>query len=87
MCRLTTKAIDETGQACLCDGSIAGQHARDRRRTINVTPPVSSWLGEEEFCAYSFELSVQDRTTNGKTAASAHEVHDEVVGMRWPDGM
>ncbi|MFW2382932.1 MAG: hypothetical protein ACN4GZ_14345 [Acidimicrobiales bacterium] len=53
--------------------------------TIRVTPEVG-WLGDEEFCAYSFELSVQDRTTDGKRAASPHEVHDEVVGMR-PDDM
>jgi hypothetical protein len=55
--------------------------------TISITPPVSGWLGDEEFCAYSFELSVQDRTTNGKTIAGARRVHDEVVGMRWPDDM
>jgi len=43
------------------------------------------WLGEEEFCAYSFELVVQDRTTNGVTAAGARKVHDEVVGMKAPE--
>jgi hypothetical protein len=53
--------------------------------TINVAPAVGGWLGDEEFCAYSFELWVQDRTTNGVTGYSTHREHDEVVGMRAPD--
>jgi hypothetical protein len=49
--------------------------------TLSVTPPSSGWLEGEDFCAFSFELHVRDRTTNGKTTAGAHKVWDEVIGM------
>lgn len=53
--------------------------------TLSIVPVGGAWLGEEEFCAYSFELVVQDRTTNGVTSAGTRKVHDEVVGMKAPE--
>lgn len=41
--------------------------------------------GEEEFCAYSFELWGQDRTTNRVSGYNSHREHEEVVGMRAPE--
>jgi hypothetical protein len=52
--------------------------------TLTLAPAVGNWLGEEEFCGYSFELHVRDRVTNGVTAAGNDKVHDEVVGIREP---
>jgi hypothetical protein len=52
--------------------------------TLGITPPVTGWLGTHEFCAYSFELWVQDRTTNGVANYGSRRVHDEVVGMKGP---
>ena len=52
--------------------------------TLEVAPSVGGWLGDEEFCAFSFELRIQDRTTNGVTPAGSRKVHDEVVGMKAP---
>ena len=49
---------------------------------LNVTPPAGGWLEGEDFCAYSIELHLQDRTTNGKTVSGSHKEWDEVVGMR-----
>lgn len=49
---------------------------------LNVTPPADGWLGSDDFCAYSIELHLRDRTTNGKTVAGSRKVWDEVVGMR-----
>lgn len=48
---------------------------------LNVTPPPSGWLEGEDFCAFSFELKMRDRTTNGKSVAGSHKVWDEVIGM------
>ncbi len=49
--------------------------------TLSIVPPASGWLGGVPFCGYSFELSVRDRTTNGKTTASSHKIWDEVLGL------
>lgn len=51
--------------------------------TIGVVP-TGGWLGTHEFCAYSFELWLQERTTNGVTGYGSRRVHDEVVGMKAP---
>jgi len=48
---------------------------------LNVTPPPSGWLEGVDFCAFSFELHMRDRTTNGKSVAGSHRVWDEVIGM------
>ncbi len=53
--------------------------------TLSSDPAVGGWLGYEEFCGYSFELHLTDRTTNGVTAAGSRKVHGEVVGMKAPD--
>lgn len=50
--------------------------------TLSVTPTGGDWLQGEDFCAFSFELAVTDRTTNGKTAPGSRKVWDEVIGMR-----
>ncbi len=47
---------------------------------LNVSTP-SGWLGTVTFCAFSFELHVRDRTTNGKTVPAARKVWDEVIGI------
>lgn len=49
---------------------------------LTVTPPAVGWLEGEDFCAYSIELHLRDRTTNGKTVSGNRKVWDEVVGMR-----
>ncbi len=49
--------------------------------TLSVTPPPSGWLEGEDFCAFSFELHLRDRTTNGKTTAGGRKVWDEVIGI------
>lgn len=48
---------------------------------LSVTPPSTGWLEGRDFCAYSFELHVQDRTTDGRTTPNAHKVWDEVLGL------
>jgi hypothetical protein len=59
-------------------------HDIDGYITLNVAPTVGGWLGDEEFCAYSFELYLQDHTTNGVTVSGSRKVHDEVVGLKAP---
>lgn len=49
--------------------------------TLGISPPSSGWLEGENFCAFSFELHVRDRTTNGKTTPGMRKVWDEVVGL------
>jgi hypothetical protein len=49
--------------------------------TLSISPPGSGWLEAEDFCAFSFELHVRDRTTNGKTTAGGRKVWDEVIGF------
>jgi hypothetical protein len=49
--------------------------------TLGISPPGSGWLEGEDFCAFSFELHVRDRTTNGKTTAGNRKVWDEVIGF------
>jgi hypothetical protein len=49
--------------------------------TLSISPPGSGWLEGEEFCAFSFELHVRDRTTNGKATAGSRKVWDEVLGL------
>jgi hypothetical protein len=48
--------------------------------TISVTP-TGGWLGSHEFCGYSFELRLRDRTTDGKTTPTYRKVWDEVLGL------
>jgi hypothetical protein len=45
--------------------------------------PAGGWLPPgEEFCGFSFELYVRDRTTNGVTAPGSRRVWDEVIGLQ-----
>ena len=50
--------------------------------TLSVTPTNGDWLQGEDFCAFSFELDLTDRTTNGKSTPGSRKVWDEVIGMR-----
>jgi hypothetical protein len=49
--------------------------------TLTLSPPASGWLEGRSFCAFSFELSVRDRTTNGKGTPGSRKVWDEVLGL------
>ncbi len=49
--------------------------------TLSVTPASGGWLEGVDFCGYSFELSVADRTTNGKGTPGSRTVWDEVLGL------
>ena len=49
--------------------------------TLSILPPASGWLEGVPFCGFSFELSVRDRTTNGKTTPVSRKVWDEVLGL------
>lgn len=48
--------------------------------TLSVST-ASGWLETVTFCAFSFELIVRDRTTNGKTVPTERKVWDEVIGI------
>lgn len=49
--------------------------------TLTLAPPSSGWLEGRPFCGFSFELHVQDRTTNGKGTPGSRKVWDEVLGL------
>lgn len=49
--------------------------------TLTLAPPSSGWLEGGTFCAFSFELNVRDRTTNGKGNPGSRKVWDEVLGF------
>lgn len=51
--------------------------------TLNRVPSVG-WLEGRDFCGYSFELRVRDRTTDGKTTPVRRKVWDEVLGLSAP---
>lgn len=50
---------------------------------VNLVPTGGTWLGSHEFCAFSFELSVANRLTNGKTGGPGGLVWRELIGMSY----
>lgn len=58
----------------------------DGWRVLQIEPASGNWLPSgRDFCAFSFELSVQDRTTNGYGTPSSRTVYRELIGLAHED--
>jgi hypothetical protein len=51
-------------------------------REIQMEPNAGAWLPvDKNFCAFSFELNVRDRVTDGKSIPSSRLIWRELIGI------